>query len=263
MTAGTGHRGRATLAATVLVLMGGAGEAVGQDLRAAIEGAPDGYVRFEYATRPGVCGDGDYISIDEGRVWRGGSNRDERRCEDGPARIELRISGREVVDLDVEVGGAWRPRRDVTVLGEVDPAEAAGYLFDLAERSNTGAAEDALFPATIARGVEGWPRLLEIARTGSRRDVREQAVFWLGHEAGERAARGLVSIIEDEDELSLREHAVFALAQRPEPTAVDALIEVARESPEPALRKRAIFWLGQRGDDPRVLALFEELLRGG
>jgi len=246
VTAGTGHRRGAAAAVLVLVLACGVGEVVGQDLWSAVAEAPDGYVRFEYAARPGVCGE-----------LSGGV------CEEGPVRIEMRVRAGTVFDLLVEVGGRWRTRsRDVTDLGVVDPADASAFLFRLAETSNTAAGERALFPATLARGVEAWPRLLEIARGGARTGIRRSAVFWLGQEAGERVTEGLASVVVDDGELEVREHAIFALAQREEASAVEALISVARDSPEPALRKRAIFWLGQRGDDPRVLDLLEELLRG-
>lgn len=248
-----------------LALGVGATAAAAQSLETRVASAPDGWVRFEYEARPGVCGNGSSITFDdeEGRVWsrRGGSC--DCICEEGPIRVEMRVRDGEPVDLDAEVGGPWRDRDGVTDLGVVPPDEAADYLFTLAERSRTEAGEEAVFPATLARGVEAWPRLLEIARSEARTDTRRQAVFWLGQEASERATEGLTSIIDDDDELEVREHAVFALSQRNEETAVDALFRIARSHPEPELRKRAIFWLGQRGDDPRVLDFLEELLAGG
>ena len=264
MTPGAGRRwGRGVAAALVLGSVG-AGEAGGQDLWSDVHAAGDGYVRFEYEARPGACGNGDGASVRliarEG--WRA-ANR-ARPCEEAPVRIELRLFDGVVQDLDVHVGGAWRARSRATVdLGRVEPDRAADLLFRIAESSVTRAAERALFPATIGRDVRAWPRLLSIARGGAALpDVRRQAVFWLGQEAGERATEGLVSIIEDESEIEVREHAIFALSQRDEPGAVEALIHVARENPEPILRRRAIFWLGQRGDDPRVIDFLEEILRG-
>lgn len=264
MSVADARRGAPTILAA-LALAAGAAAAEAQSLESRVAAAPDGWVRFEYEARPGVCGNGSWIAFEgeEGRAWtrRGGSC--DCICEEGPIRVEMRLRGGEPVDLDAEVGGTWPDRDDVTDLGVVPPAEAAEYLFTLAERSRTEAGEEAVFPATLARGVESWPRLLEIARSDARTDTRRQAVFWLGQEASERATEGLTSIIEDDDELEVREHAVFALSQRDESRAVDALIRIARAHPEPALRKRAIFWLGQRGDDPRVLDFLEELLAGG
>lgn len=264
----SGADGRRLAPAIVAVLALGAGAtaAAAQNLETRVAAAPDGWVRFEYEARPGVCGNGSWITFgDEDHRYVGRRNGScDCTCEEGPVRVEMRVRNGEPVDLDAEVGRrGWRERDDVTDLGVVPPAEAADYLFTLAERSRTEAGEDAVFPATLARGVEAWPRLLEIARSEARTDTRRQAVFWLGQEASERATEGLTSIIDDDDELEVREHAVFALSQRNEETAVDALFRIARSHPEPDLRKRAIFWLGQRGDDPRVLDFLEELLTGG
>ena len=265
--AGTGVlRGASAIFAVLVLGGGGVREAGGQDIEAVVAGAPDGNVRFEYDARPGVCGDGESISMTTASgEWRqGGRRSSDGGCDEGPVRIDLRVRAGAVFDLRARVGGEWPPTsREVTEIGRVAPEVAADYLFTLAETSPTAAAEKALFPATIARGVETWPRLLGIARGNAMSRVRRQAVFWLGHEVSDRATEGLSSIIADEDELGVREHAVFALAQREEDSALEALIAVARDNPEPMLRKRAIFWLGQRGDDRRVLDFFEELLVGG
>jgi hypothetical protein len=239
----------------------------GQALADRVASSPDGYVRFQYDARPGVCGHGQSISMDGGRGIRvsGGADECDCECEEGPVRIEMRLDGSAIQDIDTEVGGSWREHSgSITDLGVVPPEEAADYLLTLAESFDGEAAKDAIFPATIARGVETWQRLLQIARNDdAREDVRTQSVFWLGQQASQRATQGLVSIIEDEDELKVRETAVFALSQRDEELAVNALIRIAREHREPQLRKQAIFWLGQRAEDPRVLALFEEILAGG
>jgi HEAT repeat protein len=94
-------------------------------------------------------------------------------------------------------------------------------------------------------------------RTSTRRD----AIFWVSQAAGEKAARGLRSILgDDSEEIELRKHAVFALSQQGTEEAVTTLLELARNSPEPELRKAAFFWLGQRDEDPRVMALFRSIL---
>ncbi len=254
----------ATAASVALAAVTVPSSSAAQSLAGRVAAAPDGYVRFQYEARPGVCGDGRYISVDgDHRIrWRSDDEACDCVCEEGPIRVELRVSGGVVQDLDAEVGGGWESRSGaVTDLGDVPPRAAADYLLGLAQTSSTRAGERAIFPATIARGVEAWPRLLEIARTdGVRRKTRRQAVFWLGQEASDRATEGLESIIENEDELEVREAAVFALSQRHEEAALEALLRIAREGQDPELRKKAIFWLGQRGDEPRVLALFEELL---
>lgn len=250
-------------AAAALLALAAVAPAAAQSLEARVGDAPDGWVRFTYEAREGVCGNGDWISVnDDGVRWRGSGC--DCRCEEGPVRLELRVRGGEIRDLDAEVGGGWKARSGaVTDLGAVPPAEAAAFLLRVAGTAEEEVAEEAIFPATIARDVEVWPELLELAKGDAPSDVRRQAVFWLGQEASERATEGLTSIVQDEDELEVREHAIFALSQRDEPAAFDALMDVARSSGEPELRKKAIFWLGQKGDDPRVLAFLEEILTGG
>ncbi len=243
----------------------GAGPVVAQDLAARVAAAPDGEVRFQFEVRPGICGNGRWISTTRDAAERRAESRGcDCICEEGPARVELQVSGGVVRDIDTDVGGDWSPTSGpVTDLGMIEPAVASRFLLDLAETAPPGVGRDAIFPATIARGVETWPRLLDIARGTAHRDVRRQAVFWLGQEAGERVTEGLESLIADEGEIAVREHAIFALSQRDESRAVEALMRVGRTSPEPKLRKTAIFWLGQRADDPRVLRFLEEILTGG
>lgn len=258
---------RATLALVIPGILAIPGTLAGQDIAATVASAPDGHVRFTYEARPGVCGNGSYISVDgDTRIrWSRGDDECDCVCDEGPVRIEMRVRDGVVRDLDADVGGRWRDRSGaVTDLGDIAPDVAAEYLLDLAESSPTEAGEDAVFPATLARGVEPWPRLLQIARNGSvRRDTRRSAVFWVGQQASVRATEGLESIIQDADELEVREHAVFALSQQPNDEAVEALIRIARTHEEPEIRKKALFWLGQRGDDPRVLDLFEAILTDG
>lgn len=237
-----------------------AGPAAAQTLAQRVEAAPDGWVRFGFEPREGVCG------RDGGITMTSWDHPPRWDCEPGPLWTDLRIRDGAVERIETSVGKEPETRSGrVTDLGLVPPAEASAYLLDLAERSPGRVGEDAIFPAFIARGVVAWPRLLEIARTdGIPSDTREAAVFWLGQEASDKAAEGLESVIRDEGELEVRKHAVFALSQHESERAVDALLDLARSSPEPELRKSALFWLGQRADEnPRILALFEEILTGG
>ena len=243
-----------------------------QPLERRVSGAPDGTVRFSYAARPGVYGNGrNMISWD----CRNGNchsrqvdnysdyDRDDwsAQCDSGPVRIALTKRDGVITDLRVYVGGAWRPSTASTDLGSVSPQEAATYLLSLARKDATRAAEKAIFPAVLADSVTIWPDLLKIARDDDiSRKVRRSAVFWLGQAAGDAATRGLTELVDDRNaDHEVREQAVFALSQRPREEGVPALIRIVRENRDPDLRRKAIFWLGQ-SDDPRALNLFEELL---
>jgi hypothetical protein len=242
-----------------------------QSLDRRVAAAPDGSVRFSYAAKPGVYGNGRNViswDCDKGncrnRQVDGNWNYHEdwdTPCDTGPVRVALTKSSGRITDLRVYVGGEWRASTSATDLGMVGTKDAAAYLLALALRDESRAAEKAIFPAVLADSVTIWPDLLKIAKSEQvSRKVQRSAVFWLGEAAGEAATRGLTDLVDDgRADHEVRETAVFALSQRPHDEGVPALIRIARENKDPDLRRKAIFWLGQ-SDDPRALALFEELL---
>jgi hypothetical protein len=243
-----------------------------QSLERRVASAPDGTVRFSFAAKPGVYGNGrNMISWDcdngncHNRQVDNYSDGDRYEasmpCDTGPVRVALTKRGGSITDLRVYVGSEWRSATGATDLGAVSTRDAANYLLALAKQDASRAAEKAIFPAMLADSVTLWPDLLQIARQSDiSRKVRRTAVFWLGQAAGDAATRGLTDLVEDRSaDHEVRETAVFALSQRPKDEGVPALIKIARDNRDPELRRKAIFWLGQ-SDDPRALSLFEELL---
>jgi hypothetical protein len=242
-----------------------------QPLERRVSGAPDGTVRFSFAARPGVYGNGrNVISWDcrNGRCRHRQGNFSDMdaddwtsACDSGPVRVVLTVHAGAVTDLRTYVGGEWRPATGVTDLGTVGAREATAYLLALAAKDSGRVAERAILPAVLADSVTVWPNLLRLARdTRISRRVRRSAVFWIGQAAGDAATRGLTDLVDDRaTDRDVREQAVFALSQRPREDGVPALIRIAKENRDAELRRKAIFWLGQ-SDDPRALALFEELL---
>jgi HEAT repeat protein len=102
--------------------------------------------------------------------------------------------------------------------------------------------------------------LIKLARSEPDREAKNQALFWLGHKAGEKSLGVLKETVEKEDaETEVQEQAVFVISRRPVDEAVPLLIKIARTHRKPEVRKQAIFWLGRTGD-ARALAFFEELL---
>lgn len=263
-------RARYAVSGALLLLV--ASTAMAQSLERRISAAPDGSVRFSYAAKPGVYGNGrNMISWNcrDGRNCRSqvsdnySDDHDDwsMPCDSGPVRIALTKRGGAITDLRVYVGGQWRQTAGSTDLGTVSGREAAAYLMALAAKDESRASEKAIFPAILADSVTLWPDLLKIARdTRISRKVRRSAVFWVGQAAGEAATRGLTDLVDDSGaDREVREQAVFALSQRPRDEGVPALIRIAKENRDPELRRKAIFWLGQ-SEDPRALSLFEELL---
>lgn len=231
-------------------------QAPSSSLSKRVESVDEGRVLMSFDARPGVYGDGESVcTFHSNDEWKPG-------FENGPVRVSLRIEKGQVVRLRTYVGGEWTLRgKKVEDLGTVPASEAAEFLLSLAAKGDTPAAEEAIFPATLADGVEVWPRLMDIARDDSRPDeVRRSAVFWVGQEAARAVTEELSDLaLDDEEDLEVREHAVFALSQRPDDEAVPSLMRVARSDLHPELRESALFWLAQK-DDPRVLNLFEEIL---
>ncbi len=248
-----------------------AASARAQTLAERVARAPDGRVHMSYAARQGVCGNGaDVISFDcaNGTCGHRRINSDSDwddapcPCEAGPVRLALQVTGGRVTRLRAYVGGSWRTGvPNVTDLGTVPATEAVRFLLGLARSGDGRAAENAVFPATLADSVTVWPDLVRLARDNTvRSHVRNQAVFWLAEAAGDAATKDLTDMVNDDSlDRDVREHAVFALSQEPRDVGVPALIQIARTNRDPEVRKKAFFWLGQT-NDPRALALFEEVL---
>lgn len=102
--------------------------------------------------------------------------------------------------------------------------------------------------------------LIKLAKTEADHEARNQALFWLGHKAGEKSLGVLKDVVEKEDDdTEVQKQAVFVISRRPVDEAVPLLIKIARTHQKPEVRKQAMFWLGRTGD-PRALAFFEEIL---
>lgn len=235
-----------TLAAALLLCASGLHAQEGIARR--VDAAPDGEVRISFASKPEVCGRDEGLSIRRGTMSQGSGAPRSEECMEGPVHVSLMKRGGRVTGLDARVAYPFRDRGGrVTDLGTVDPGEAAGYLLALAERGTNGSVgKEAIFLATLARGVTTWPALLRIARRDDGPpETRSSAVFWLGEEASEAATRGLQEIVDADGDQEVRKEAVFALFRRP--GAVPSLIRIARTHRDPELRRTALFWLGQLG----------------
>jgi HEAT repeat protein len=107
---------------------------------------------------------------------------------------------------------------------------------------------------------EGVNFLIKVAETDEDRELKKQALFWLGQKAGKRSLDALNKAVDSDDaDTEVQKQAVFAISQRPKDEAVPLLIKIAKTHAKPAVRKQAIFWLGQTGDE-RALDFFKEIL---
>lgn len=256
----------ALLAAVALL----APDARAQSLSRRIADAGDGTVVFTFASRPGVCGDGEtYVrdSFGEGmRISERGSFTGRNHgvddwppCIPGPVHIRATLSRGQVIGLRTFAGPLHDrdpgERRD---LGAVSVEDAASFFTRLIEQANGNIASKAVLPLVLADSIDPWPAFLRFARDERlSRSVRSSVDFWLAR--GASATLGVIDHDDDADD-DVRSSAVFALSQQPKDIAIPRLLEVARRNAHPAARAQALFWLGQSGD-PRAVDLFEEILR--
>lgn len=260
---------KARLATTALMLCVAAAPALAQTSVGALEdriaSVRDGIVRLEYPAKAGVCGNGqNWFSTRDGSGYGRGNDVKyvESECVTGPVRVVIERANGVTRDVRTFVGGKW-----TSIAGASDPlvvsaAVASGALLGIVERDTSKAAQHAVIALTIAEGVQPWERLLKVAKNESRpREVRQQAVFWLGDAAGDKVTRSLESIAYDPGDREVREQAIFAMSRRPDDEATTSLLRMAETLPDRELRKKAIFWLS-RSKDPRALAWLERTLSG-
>lgn len=256
---------KTTLSLAALALAALPGGVAAQGLTGRVADIQEGRVRVTFPTRDGVeiCHQG--IRMDGHRMlWQSRRGGDAATgCRPGPARVELRIRGGRVRDVEVLT------RRDSGSpggqdLGEVGAREAVEFFLQLARTASTGGAGDeAVFPVILARVDEVWRDLLELARDQTApEDARESALFWVGQEAAEAVSSELADVAVEEEGQEVRDAAVFALSRRPDDESLPYLMDLAQTAPHPETRRSALFWLAQSRDE-RVPAFFEEILLGG
>ncbi|MHB1192293.1 MAG: HEAT repeat domain-containing protein [Longimicrobiales bacterium] len=133
-------------------------------------------------------------------------------------------------------------------LSQVNSEEALAALEAiLAETDDPKIQERAVF----AVSQHGSPRAAEILmklaeRPGASREVREQAIFWIGQNPRSGGVRYLLDLYPKLDEPELKERAVFAISQTDTEESRRWLLERLRDPSETVeVRKMALFWAGQ------------------
>ncbi len=221
-----------------------------------IDAVRNGRVRLTFATRPGVCGNGNgWSRTRPGNTNESWGSRDiEVSCEAGPARVVVvRIDG-ETTEIRTGVGGRWRADTGVTDLGNISAKVAGQWLLQAAEFGADKPAREAISAIMLTDSLDGAQILLRIVRNEKRSsDVRTQAMFWLGEAAGDRATATLDSVAYEAGDREVRKQAIYAMSRRPPEEAVPNLLRMSETLPDRELRRTAIFWLS-RSKDPRALA---------
>jgi HEAT repeat protein len=102
--------------------------------------------------------------------------------------------------------------------------------------------------------------LIKVADSDPDMELKKQALFWLGHKAGDRSLKVLGDVVNSSDaETEIQKQAVLSISRRPKDEAIPLLIKIARTHPKAEVRKQAIMSLGRTGDE-RALEFFKELL---
>ena len=244
-----------------------------RSLASRIEAVRTGRVRFTFAARDGVCGNG--------MSWY----RTRRRVD-----VRIRVRDRHQRHLErfarcrghlrarpgAGGGGAagWRDDRAAVVRGRHD-----GRPTRASPTSATSA------PGRAARGCCSWRRpgrpsrrgppsvrrrsadsvdasatLLRIAKNDQRPpDVRSARSTGSAKSWATRCAQSLDSMAYDAGDREVRKQAIYAVSRRPADESVPALIKMAGTLPDRELRKTAVFWLAQ-SKDPRAVAWVETQL---
>jgi hypothetical protein len=239
-----------------------------QSLAQRVAAVRDGTVELHYASRPGICGDGERSFQIDGAMHFGDMtmrNGNMTPCFPGPVRVRLTLEAGTVRDARVAVGPLGARREgDVKDLGQVGASEAARYFLELAATGTTGASTRAVTAAILADSANVWRDLLRVARdTATRsRSTRHEATFWLGMLAASKLdgrPNELGAPEDGHDRGDPKSAAVFALSQLQHHEGIDPLIQVAQTNRDPQVRRSALFWLGESGDS-RAVELFGQIL---
>ena len=103
--------------------------------------------------------------------------------------------------------------------------------------------------------------LTRLASPGHDKDLREQALFWIGNTRGRAGYEILRRVVKDDPDEDIRDKAVFALSQNDTPEAVDVIIDVAHNDKSGDVRGQALFWLAQEAGERAAASISEAVER--
>jgi HEAT repeat protein len=135
-------------------------------------------------------------------------------------------------------------------LSQVGSERAVGALDSILRASTDRRLQD---KAIFALSQQDSPRARQALRTYAERtdaprELREQAIFWIGQSGGKESStylRGLFGRIKDEE---LRKKILFSVSQMGGAENGKWLIGIARDRAQPIeVRKQTLFWAGQGG----------------
>ena len=175
---------------------------------------------------------------------------------DSEPYVVFEVENGRIIDLRISSPGCdeFRP---VQVLQSVSGKESAALLRELVDGERR-IAKKAIHALGMHRDFPD-DDLIRIARTHASRDIRSNAIFWVGQRAGVKSAAALRESVDNDPDAEVRTKAVFAISQLPDDQSIPLLIELMRTHKNREVRKKSAFWLGQK-NDPRALQALEDVL---
>ncbi len=146
-------------------------------------------------------------------------------------------------------------------LGQTGGPEVISFLVGLAHGTSS-LGEKAVFALSQLEEQEARQALRTLVTdAGVSRDVRENAIFWLGQEDDSDSFDFLREAYRQLDDSDLKEKVIFSMSQMDGDQPAKWLIAIAKDSSEPSdLRRNALFWAGQNeAAANELIALYDEV----
>jgi HEAT repeat protein len=256
-------------------LVAAAGPSVGaQSLAGRVDAAPDGRVQFNFAARPGICGNGrTYIQTGPNNytgIFYGNTSEYLRAepCVAGPVRVVIDRADKLPLSVQAYVGPADTSLRGITDLGHVRAQDAADYLLSLATKVDGRAGREAIFPAILADSANTSQALVTIARNASLpRETRRSALSYMGRSTDglqtipSSVTEPILAIARDEtDNQSVRQQALSVLGRLDHGAGIPPLVQLSQQTQSNWLAKEAMQTLARSGD-PRARQYLRSAVR--
>lgn len=135
-------------------------------------------------------------------------------------------------------------------LSQVKTDEALSALESILRESDDPQLQER---AVFAVSQHGSPRAMELLRSYAERpdaskELREQAIFWIGQNPHAGGTRYLIELYGKMDDSELKERTIFSISQANNEESRQWLVERAQDPSEDIeVRKNALFWAGQTG----------------
>jgi hypothetical protein len=117
------------------------------------------------------------------------------------------------------------------------------------------AADGAMAAVAMHAGSVALQLMTDWATGRYPRQLRQQAIFWLGAARGTEAWGTLAALVKNDPDSEIRDRAVFAAYVSEEAGAVDLLIDAARHDSSDQVRRSALMWLAHLAGERAVAAI--------